>query len=550
MSDNVATPAAEQQAPQRNKYASSKKKKRMPKWLKVLIPLLIVAGIVAGAYFIVQNITKKNDPGVIEGTVMTGTLADQITGWSTISAKTKAEYGVGLTGTVTDIAVTAGQTVMAGDLLFTIDPEALRAELDRAEKTLSAAQTALQDAAAKLSFTEVTAPFTGKLIKAAEIKVGDIGSENMTVGTLVDDQTMRLELYFARGFFGKIKVGQAATVSLPAQMQEISGKVVQIDDVEKPMDGSICFRVYIDFKNPGILAAGDTATASVTTAEGALTPVGAGAMDYSRSEELQLKAGGEISYVYLMEYGTYAAGQRLAAINTDLLREQIDMAQTAYDNAFKEAEELRGKVANTEIRSEIDGMVTGLVIEIGSKLDNSTTPVITVSNTSSLVMNMNVDELDISKLSLGMNVDISSDSGAYAMGTIIDISYTATASTDMWSGMSASFPAVVSLENDGTLLPGMSVNYTITATVKDMCLMVPSTAITYTEDGSTVVFVKEGQDFTYDRVEGLPEDQVPVGFYPVAVTAGLSDATNTEIEGLEEGTTVYVGKATNEGMWG
>ena len=115
--------------------------------------------------------------------------------------------------------------------------------------------------------------------------------------------------------------------------------------------------------------------------------------------------------------------------------------------------------------------------------------------------------------------------------------------------MNATFPATVALANDGTLLPGVSVNYTITATVKENCLTVPSSAITYTEDGSTVVYVKDGQDFTYDKVEGLPEDQIPKGYYPVAVTVGLSDATNTEIEGLQEGTVVYAGKATNEQQW-
>ncbi|MEA5039300.1 MAG: HlyD family efflux transporter periplasmic adaptor subunit [Clostridiaceae bacterium] len=552
MSENAAVSAPEQkvQKPQRNKYGSDKKKRRMPKWLRIMIPIVLVAGIVYGAWAIVQKITAKNDPGVIEGTVMTNTLADQITGWATISAKQTAEYGVGLTGTVTEVAVNAGDVVKAGDLLFVIDPVQLQDELDTAEKNLSTAEKALKEISAKLAYTDVTAPFSGKLIKAGDLKTGDQGAEGASVGTLVDDSTMRLELYFVRGLFGQIQKGQIATVSLPDQMQQVTGTVSQIDDIEKPVDGSVCFRVYIDFKNPGVLVAGDTATASVTTAKGDVTPIGSGTMDYCRSVDLVLKAGGEVSYANLVEYGNYTAGQKMVSIDTAQLRDQIDGAQKTYDEALAAAQKIRDKMQNTEVRSEIDGMVSGVVIEPGSKLENSTTPVITVSNTSSLIVNINIDELDISKVSLGMQVSMTNDSGVSAMGTITYISYTATTSQDSWSGMSSTFPATVSLANDGTLLPGMSVNYTITATVKENCLVVPSTAITYTEDGSTVVFVKDGQDFTYDKVEGLPEDQVPEGYYPVAVAVGLSDASNTEVEGLQEGTVVYAGKATNEGQWG
>ena len=550
MADNATVTAPEQQAPQRNKYASDKKKRKMPKWLKVLIPLLIVAAIVVGAWYIVQRITKKNQPGIVEGTVTTGTLADQITGWSTISAKQTASFGTGLTGTVTAVNVTAGQTVKTGDLLFTIDPEALRKDLAEAEKTVTAAQKALQASTAKLSYTEVTAPFTGKLIKVGALAVGDAGSEGAAVGTLVDDQTMRLTLYFARGFFGQIKVGQAATVSLPDLMRQVSGSVAKIDDIEKPVDGSVCFRVYVDFKNPGVLASGDTASATVTTTAGVVTPIGAGTMDYSRSEDLVLKAAGTISYADLLEYGSYAKGQKLIAINTDQLRDEIDAAQKTYDDAETAAQKLRDKVANTEVRSTLDGMVSGLTIEVGTKLENSSTPVVTVSDTSSLIMKMDVDELDISKLSLGMSVAITNDSGVNATGTITDISYTANTSTDPNAGVSSTFPATVALQNDGTLLPGMSVNYTITATVKESCLIVPTTAITYTEDGSTVVFVKNGQDFTYDKVSTVPAAQIPEGYFPVAVTTGLSDATNTEVEGLQEGTVVYAGKATNDAQYG
>lgn len=553
MSENAVAGAPEQQAnkPKRNKYGSDKKKKRrMPKWLRILIPVVLVAGLIYGAWAIVQKITKKNDPGIIEGTVMTGTLADQITGWGTISAKQTAEYGVGLTGTVTNVAVKAGDLVKTGDLLFAIDPTELQKELQAAEKTLSTAQKALQAVSAKLSCTEVTAPFGGKLIKVGELKVGDQGAEGAAVGTLVDDHTMRLELYFVRGLFGKIKVGQAATVSLPNQMQEIGGSVSKIDDIQKPVDGSLCFRVYIDFKNPGVLVSGDTATASVTTSEGKVTPIAAGTMNYCRSVDLTLKAAGKVSYSDLVEYGNYAQGQKLAAIDTTQLHEQIGEAQKAYDEAYEAAQKIREKMQKSEIRSEIDGMVSGIVIEVGTKLDNSTTPVITISNTSSLVLKINIDELDISKVALGMDVTLTNDNGVNATGTLNYVSYTANTSTDSWSGMSSTYPATVALANDGTLIPGMSVNFTITATVKESCLMVPSAAVTYTEDGSTVVYVKENKDFTYEHVKGVPAEQIPKGYYPVSVTVGLSDAANTEIEGLQEGTPVFAGKATNEGQWG
>ena len=192
------------------------------------------------------------------------------------------------------------------------------------------------------------------------------------------------------------------------------------------------------------------------------------------------------------------------------------------------------------------------MIKPGDKLTQSGTAVLTVSDTSSLVINANIDETDISNVKVGMSVDITydtSEGSASAFGTITYLGFEAQAASGDSGAAYAYFPATITLESDGSLLPGMNVNYSILAVTKDSCLMVPSQCIVNTEEGP-VVYVKEGQDFDYEKVE-LGESTVPQGYYPVRVEVGLADATNTEIvSGIEEGTVLYQGTMSSDsGYW-
>lgn len=553
MSENTVNGAAvaspSQDAPVRNKYANPKKRRKMPLWLKLVIWFVIIGGLAFGAYKLITTLSKKDAPTVQTGVVSRGTLMSQVTGWGSIVPQEKKEYGAKARGTVTDIYVKSGDLVKAGDLLFVVDPTDLRDELTTAEDALRAAQQRVDGANNALTKTSLAAPFSGKLIVAANLKPGQDITAGTAVGTLADDSVMRLSLYFSYAYDGSVKTGMTVNVSVPDSMALVKGTITSVDKVEKPIDGAICFRANISIPNPGTLAEGQLASGYISSSSGDIMPADTGKLEYNDRAELVMQVAGKLTVADVMEYKFYKKGAVICSVDNSSLLPALNDAVKARDEAQKKVTEIQNSLSSTEIRSEIDGMVSAMILNVGDKLTASGTSVITISNTDSLRVDIQIDEMDVSKVQLGMPVQITYNDGAeMAEGTLTYLSFEAKSEQGGgWnSGAVAYFPAQISIANSGKLLPGMGVNYTITSTVKEGCLMVPSPAVIFTESG-TVVYVSKNHESEYTAAT-LPEGTViPEGYFPVVVEVGLSDDSNTEIvSGLNEGAEIYVTTYTND----
>ncbi|HIY17266.1 MAG TPA: HlyD family efflux transporter periplasmic adaptor subunit, partial [Candidatus Intestinimonas stercorigallinarum] len=188
--------------------------------------------------------------------------------------------------------------------------------------------------------------------------------------------------------------------------------------------------------------------------------------------------------------------------------------------------------------------------------------VIIISNNTNMVVEITVDDRNISFVQPGMTVDLTDYNGNIFVGTVssIDMSLSGDSSSN---GMT-SYPVTLEVDNSaGTLMAGMWLDYSFVASQSDNCIVVPMQAVKYVSDteGNTfsVLFVQadekpenavdidippveEGQTPTYPT----PED----GYYPVPVVTGLDDNYNVEIkEGIEEGQTVFVNYLVTSG-WG
>ena len=98
----------------------------------------------------------------------------------------------------------------------------------------------------------------------------------------------------------------------------------------------------------------------------------------------------------------------------------------------------------------------------------------------------------------------------------------------------------------------MMVDYKIAVAESDSCLIVPTSAIVHTADGSTGVFTKtlidkDGNEIPFDDTLPIPDGmEAPEGYQLVAVEISVSDANNTEIFwGVDEGATVYLNATPN-----
>ncbi len=537
-------------SPQRNKYADKMngKKKRIPGKVKAIIALLIAGAIGYGFYYWSTSVISSQeemDEMMAQSFSSRGMLETSVSGWGTARAKDRAELGKNTVGVVTEVFFSSGEIVKTGDVIFTVDPIDARRELDDALTTLEEATTALSDAQKDVNNLKIVAPFDGKVIATGEgLKKGDSVSPSTSVATYVDDSKMLLELFFSYAYIDSLTTGLTAEVSVPASMSNVSGTVTSVEHVKKiSADGTVLFKATIEIPNTGTLTKDMVATATITSPAGNIVPSEAGTLEYFREEEVTSKITGEIIELNASEYYEYQAGDVLATLENDSLYDTIKSAQRTLESAQDTVNDKQKAVDESIVTSPIDGIVAEMVVSVGDELTGSGTALAIVSNLEKVVVDINVDEMDISKVSAGLPVNLTIDSpegGAFLMGTLSSVSFEATAAEN---GGIAYFPAVIEVENlDNTLMPGMGVQYHITTEMVPDAIIVPSAAIVYAEGGVSAVYAKPMDGVEFETILPSPEgSEIPEGFVLVQVETGIADNTNTEIvSGIPEGVEIFL----------
>ena len=207
----------------------------------------------------------------------------------------------------------------------------------------------------------------------------------------------------------------------------------------------------------------------------------------------------------------------------------------------------------------IDGTVITCTLTEGAEVKSGDT-VLVISNNTTMLVNITVDDRNISFIKPGMTVELSDYNNNTFMGTVTSINMGGAESSN---GMTK-YPVTLTVDNaDGSLYEGAWLNYSFVTSQSDNCIVIPSSAVTSIsgKDGNpyTVVFIQADSkpenavDFEVPPVEQGQTPKYPTpeeGFYPVPVTTGLSDNYNVEIkEGLQGGETVFQAYIV-ESAWG
>lgn len=559
-----ADKAQKNTAPVRNRYADTMNKphRKLPKPLRIGLTVLILAGLICGGVYVVKKTGQTDTESTIQTAVSSrGYLETYIEGNGYTAAKTRAELGKDIKGKVLTINAHTGDTVKTGQVLMTIDPAETRKELEQAQIALNEAQKSVNEANKALSELVVTAPFTGRLLPPGEmtsettsqtsspeevkIRKGDDVASGTVLGTLVDDTNMRLELYYSYAYIDKLKVGQAASISIPQTMGTVTGTVEKIDRIEKISDeGGRLFRATITFRNPGTLKAGMDATATIAADGLNIAPTGSGKLMYSRETKLTVKASGKATANCAPSYQKFSAGQTILSLSSEEATTALQTAQQLVQTRQETVKELNDRIAKCTVVSPIDGMVLAMNATEGQELSGDTPPCV-VADTDNIVINADISMSDVASVQAGQPASITMNLGTDTLnftGTVQSVGLEANKSNGSQGSM-PTFPAVISVDpvEGQTLRPDFSVEYRITTAQSEDCIMVPSSAVVNTMDG-VAVFAQPAEGQTFENTLPIPEgSDVPDGFVLVPVEIGISDSQNTEIvSGLDEGVTVFL----------
>ena len=384
--------------------------------------------------------------------------------------------------------------------------------------------------------------------------VGDVFvTEGQKVATLVDDTRMRLTQYFSYAYEGELYAGQTVQVSIPALMATVEGTVEKVHMVKRvTSEGSELFSAEIVVPNAGVLAKDMAASATVVVNGETVYPYEAGKLDYYRTSELSIPAGTVVS-TNLIDYLSVSAGQLLVQVNGENTENTIFDLEQSLQKAQKELEEAEKNAAYANAVAPIDGMVIGLSITPGQEITASATA-LTISDTNTVTISATVDERNVSYLKVGMGVDLN-QWGNPSFGTISSVSLSSSVNNGV-----ATYPFTIEADNaDGTLQINSNINYNLTASQSDNCLVLPIQAVRTVglEDGTSATVVYLKADSMPDNAIELPysDETIPEGFYPVQVEIGIQDNNNVEIKsGVEQGDEVFTqymtGSATSWDNYG
>lgn len=203
------------------------------------------------------------------------------------------------------------------------------------------------------------------------------------------------------------------------------------------------------------------------------------------------------------------------------LEKQLEVSKLNLDKAELELDNAKRNLENTVIRAPFSGVVTNVKVVSGQIISANST-LMTLIDTKNVYLNLEVDETDIGRVSIGLPVKVSLDAfpDEEFRGEVVSISPTATISNNI-----PIFKVKVRIpNNDGRLKVGMSADGDIILLERKNVLLVPLKAVQKTERRSYVEILKS---------DGTKE--------MVRVVLGEDDGSNVIIEsGLKEGDVVVL----------
>ena len=229
----------------------------------------------------------------------------------------------------------------------------------------------------------------------------------------------------------------------------------------------------------------------------------------------------------------------------DLSKSRVVESEASLRQIRDSLAEIESRLAEAVIKAPCSGVVIGRHIREGEMITavseyGAGAPIVTIGDLSTMLVKVDLNEVDVDKLSPGLRVEITVDAlrDARYEGRLTRIARASEVYVREPGSAIVRFPIEVTVADaDIALRPGMTANVKIICEGAEDVLWVPNDAIFEKEDeeGKKFVSVVTGEE----KGEKKTEDR--------EVTTGLSNDSRTEIaSGLEEEEEVELGKGIPE----
>ena len=537
-----------------------RKQRLIKKILIIIIAIIVIIVIIRLALNAKKKQTETEEVMKNVSKVRIMNISSEISGSGTLKPKDSYTITSLVEGNVTNVFFNMGDKVVKDQLLLTIDSSTAYREIVNATSSVAQARDTYNQA--KYEYEKLLIDYEGRTYKAPHdgslrtftVKAGDKLSNNSKIGTLVNDSLMTIKLPFSSNDAKSISIGQQALLELQETGEYLSGTVKSIAEESQVQDsGALVRYVTIVCENPGGLTTNNTAIAVV----GTVVSIEDANFELETDEELTFTDGNgvEIEKLLVAEGAIVKKGTPLFLITEDTFNNILSTKKKSYlsaEEALTKAEnnydDAIDKYDEYFITAPIDGTVITKDAKVGDKIQKSTSSAKTLAtlyDLSELTFDMDIDELDITNIKEGQEVNVQADAfkNKIFKGTITNVSLVAANSNGV-----TNYPVTVTITDTGELLPGMNVDaYVILANVEN-AVAIPADAL---QRGNVVYVlntsptIKSG-NYSTEGISDRVKNRAPEGFTAINVVTGISSSNYIEIKsGLQENDEVYVTESSS-----
>ena len=489
---------------------------------KWMVPVLCVA--VAGGVFLLRPQQAKPasvDASYTEAAPERRDVTNTLSGTGTLNPANTYTVKSLVDGKVLTGTIEEGNIVEESNVLYTIDSSDASTNFEKAEIAMQQAQRSYD----KVVDRQYVRAEVAGVVSSLKVTKGDEVTSGQEVAVIRDSSRMLLTLEFPAADAANFSVGQSAAVTLDGTFEQLNGTVTSVSGTDALSAGNLLTRtVTITVQNAGGLTTAQAATASIN----GVSSIGSATFAYQAERTLTAQAAGTVTSINVQEGSDVAKDDIILGLSGDDLTESIQSASESLRSAEISMQNLQDTMNNYTITAPISGTIIEKDAKVGDAVKTGDTLCI-VYDLSYLEMSINVDELQISSISVGQQVQITADAvpDKTYVGTVTRVSMKGAS-----NGGTTTYPVSIRIDDTDGLRPGMNANAEIVVAEANNALVVPNAAVVR---GSYVLVTKDSPS----AANADTAMEAPEGFVYVPVKTGVSDDDYTQIvSGIQEGDTI------------
>ena len=485
-----------------------KKKKRgragmvISKTVKIVVVLVLAvgAGLFGFKAYIGKQAEENQGESYSRAAVTRGAMEETVYGTGTTAARNQTHVLAGADGTLTDLRVSVGDEVKAGDILAVLTNADLDDEITDLEFDLWELDDTILDTGTGSKVTAVEAPAAGRVM-AVYAGVGDdalaVFRREGALAVISTDGRMKVEL-------SGVDAGVALNDKLVVTGEDFTAEGTVVDLTRQGT--SLTLTIQDDSLPMG-------ETVSVATADG--VALGTGTLAVNKPMAVS-SYGGTIESVRTEVGKTVKRGDTLFKLTDSPITLKLENLRLQRETASKSLEDAKERRENLIVLAPCDGTIATLDVSEGDEIASGAL-MCSILEGEDMNLTIAVDELDVVEVAVGQKVKITVDAlpDAEMDGEVYKI-----APVGSNSGGVTTYDVELTFDAAGSgVRSGMNATGEITVASAEDTLYVPVDALmTIGDDTYLMVESSDGQTMSMSDASGMtPPDGATGG--------GQSDAS-------------------------